>query len=93
MRTKNTVRPGRLSNSLNQQCIFTADLRAARYVGEFHQQAGVLCSNRRHTTVDDTLSAGDFGRSETHFIRVVVTRSDDTTQDIAQLRLIIDKSQ
>ena len=78
---------------LNQQCIFTADLRAARYVCEFHQQASVLCSDRRHTTVDDTLSAGDFGRRETHFIRVVVARSDDTTQDIAHLRLVIDKLQ
>lgn len=78
---------------LYQQRVLTTNTRSARYIGYFNQQGRVGKINRRYTAVNNTLFRVYFGRTETHFIGIMIARPADTTQDILQFGFIINQAQ
>ena len=78
---------------LNQQRIFAADLRSTRYIGYLDEQAGAFDVDWRYTTIDDAFVAMNFGRREPHLVGIVIRCSQDPAQDVAHLRLVINKLQ
>jgi hypothetical protein len=77
---------------LNEQGVFARYLMAACNVRYFYQQCCAATVDWRHTTVNCALVRVHFTRSEPHFVCIVIARFDDSTQDVAQLRFIINQA-
>ncbi len=78
---------------LDQQRVFAADLRAPRYVGKLDEQRRRTAVDRRHAAIDDAFVRLDLVRAEPQLVRVVIPRSTDPTEDVAQLGIVVQQPQ
>jgi hypothetical protein len=78
---------------LDEQRVLPADLGAARYIGNFNEQRGIVDVDGRHTTIDNAFVGVNLCRCESHFIGEVVAGRGDTAEDFAHFGFVVNESQ
>lgn len=76
---------------LNEQGVFAADPGAPRHVRHFDEQARLLAHNWRYVAVDNALVGMNFGGSQAQLHRILIARREGATQDVSQLRFVVDQ--
>jgi hypothetical protein len=76
---------------LNQQRVFPTYLGASGYVINLDQQRCLFDIDRRHVAIDDALFGVNLGRGQVHFVGVVVAGRSNARENLAHLRLVVDK--
>ena len=78
---------------LYQQRILTTDPRPSCNVRHFDKQCSIANIKWRNATINNALFRVYLRRAESHLVRVVVARFQDTTKDVSQLWFVIDQLQ
>ena len=78
---------------LDQQRIFPADLGAPRNVVDLHEQGRIVDSDRGHPAIDYALLVVNLGGCKSQFVRILVTRSGNATEDLPHFGFVVHQAQ